>query len=268
MKRPLALALSVLLLCGTAAAAADTAPPNLSSVAVTDTRVKDNDEQFYLVVEASDAGSGIDHITVRFENPENERTYSKVLRPSDYSDGAYRGWLSINYYEPDGVFQLDQVTLMDNAGNRRIYCRREDVTKNNKKVALPSNPTITMQNGFTTLDETPPVLVGLALDDVTAKKNVEITVTAQVTDDLTGVDSVQARFENASGKGILVTLEREGETDLYSGTVKNTSVKEKGEYTLVRVTASDRAGNRERWYRNPAEGKLQLTVSVSFTLLP
>lgn len=268
MKRLAALALSLLLLGGAARAAADTAPPKLSSVAVADTRVKGNEQQFYLMVEASDDQSGIDHITVRFENPENERTCSKVLRPSDFSDGAYRGWLSLSYYEPDGVFRLDQVTLMDTAGNRRIYCRAEDVTKNNRKVALPSDPVITMQNGFSELDETPPVFVSLGTGFENVGKNAEVTVTARVTDGGTGVDSVQARFENASGKGIVVALERVGETDLYSGTVKNTSVREKGQYALVRVTASDRAGNRERWYKYPAEGKLPLKVEATFTLLP
>lgn len=195
----------------------------------------------YVAVQALPGTAGIDHINIQFKNTANDRTVTKILRDRDYADGVYAGWMTMSIYEPEGFFVLDKVIMQDNNGGYLKYCRAEDRKENDKYQTLPVTAGFQIANGVTAADETPPVLGAVVIAPVQAARESEITVTAAIADDFSGVDTAAVRFENENGKAITVNLERKG--DLYTAVIKKSQTKEAGTYRLKRVTVSDNMGN-------------------------
>ena len=100
--------------------------------------------------------------------------------------------------------------LQDNNGGYLKYCRAEDRKENDKYQTLPVTAGFQIMNGVAAADETPPVLGAVVVTPARAARESEITVTAAVADDFSGVDTVAVRFENENGKAVTVNLENEG----------------------------------------------------------
>ncbi|HAN44599.1 MAG TPA: hypothetical protein DCP97_04320, partial [Ruminococcaceae bacterium] len=143
--------------------AQDTAAPILKDIYISDKDEDEKDFKYLINIKAEDDVSGIEHISVRFKNKANGRTASAVLSADDYLNGIYSGWLNISKYEPDGIFELENVGLTDNAQNYQAYCPKQDVTEENHKLALEQSLKITVNSGFSTADKTAPVLKGIKI---------------------------------------------------------------------------------------------------------
>ncbi len=222
--------------------------PGLQSVEVTPDGSEGDHWNYRLRVQVSDNGVGIDHITVRFENPANERTVSKVLKSEDRKNGVFTGTLEVKKSEPSGTFLLDNVGVTDKAKNYQAYCRPADVKEANHKLPLPQAVSFTVNSRVSgAADETAPVLQGVRISPTTTDVGKLIQVDAVVTDDLSGVDSVKLRFESYSGKAVSVDLvHRDG--NRFTGTLKGTKTKTGGTYRLVKVVLKDKAGNSRTYY--------------------
>lgn len=194
-----------------------------------------------VAVQALPGPAGIDHVNIQFKNTANDRTVTKILRDKDFANGVYAGWMTMSIYEPAGFFVLDKVILQDNNGGYLKYCRAEDRKENDKYQTLPVTAGFQIMNGVAAADETPPVLGAVVVTPARAARESEITVTAAVADDFSGVDTVAVRFENENGKAVTVNLEKKG--DLYSAVIKKSQTKEAGTYRLKRVSVSDNMGN-------------------------
>ena len=242
----------------------DTTPPVLHSVAITGTRTIGNNREYQLEVRASDDLSGVEHITMRFHNDQNDRSVTKVLTKDDRWSGVYTGWLQVSLFEPDGTFYLDNVGLMDEAKNYQAYCRPADIKDWNHKLPLPQNISFTLGKGITQADETGPQLVSVGLSCEKLDAGDELTVTAKAKDDLSGVDSIRLQFKNAEGKSINVTLKEKAKG--YEGKVKSFQTKQEGTYRLTRATLTDKAGNRQVYTVSPLGTQLPLPLTASFTI--
>lgn len=260
--------LAIVLMAGAqpALAANDVQGPRLSSVAVTGQTREGNDLKYRIEVRAADNLSGVEHITVQFKNRINDRTVSKVLRATDGVDGVYSGWLTINAYEPDGIFTLYKVTLADRAENYQIYRHKQDIDPDSKAdediLALPNSAAITLENGIARPDEDAPVLLSISAAPGTALAETEIRLTAQVTDEGgSGVDYVKVRFVNQSGHGITVNLDPENGS--FVGTVSEIQTMFAGTYVLDRVMVKDNAGNRAVYL--PGSGVLEQGLQFVIT---
>ena len=210
----------------------------LGAVAAGAMQAEGTDLKVYVAVQALPGPAGIDHVNIQFKNTANDRTVTKILRDKDFANGVYAGWMTMSIYEPAGFFVLDKVILQDNNGGYLKYCRAEDRKENDKYQTLPVTAGFQIMNGVAAADETPPVLGAVV---VTPARESEITVTAAVADDFSGVDTVAVRFENENGKAVTVNLEKKG--DLYSAVIKKSQTKEAGTYRLKRVSVSDNMGN-------------------------
>ena len=194
----------------------------------------------------AEGSAGLDHINVQFINTENDRSITKILRPDDFANGVYADWISMSIYEPAGTYILDKVILQDENGAYVRYCRTEELDENDGYLALPVTAAFQIDNGVTVLDETAPVLGAVSVSPVQAAKESEITVTAAVADDFSGVDSVTVRFENENGKAVSVDLDAAG-GELYTGVIKKSSTDEAGTYRIKKVTVTDHMGNSETY---------------------
>ena len=213
----------------------------LGAVAAGAMQAEGTDLKVYVAVQALSGPAGIDHVNIQFKNTANDRTVTKILRDKDFANGVYAGWMTMSIYEPAGFFVLDKVILQDNNGGYLKYCRAEERKENDKYQTLPVTAGFQIMNGVAAADETPPVLGAVVVTPARAARESEITVTAAVADDFSGVDTVAVRFENENGKAVTVNLEKTG--DLYSAVIKKSQTKEAGTYRLKRVSVSDNMGN-------------------------
>jgi hypothetical protein len=243
----------------------DASPPTLLSVAVTDTRTdEDGNFQYRILIGASDALSGIEHMTARFKNDENGRAVSIILAASDFDGTFYSGWLDVNRYEPAGTFSLDNVGLMDEAGNYQAYCRSENLSEGNHKLALPEPVSLIVNSGVRSADDTAPVLQSVAVTPADAQPGDALRITASAADDVSGVEKIRLKFYDAAGKSLIVTLLPDG--DRFLGTIKSFQTRREGMYVLVSATVTDRAQNQRTYKDIPDESSERLLIKAYFQI--
>ncbi|MEG2174025.1 MAG: hypothetical protein RR135_00890, partial [Oscillospiraceae bacterium] len=242
----------------------DVIPPRLLSVSAARAGELGDSARYLLEVRATDDRMGIDHITVRFRNDENGRFISHIMTAKDRRGDIYFGQLEINRYEPPGTFSLDSVSLTDRADNYQAYCRPEDVTEANRKLALPAQVKLIVPSTQDAADAQAPTLRTISMMTVQAQIGETLTVMAQTDDDLSGVDRAELRFLNAEGKGISVTLVPRG-TQL-EGVLQASQTRQAGMYRLVRARLYDHAGNMRVYAQSPDEKQELLPCEVCFVL--
>ena len=234
--------------------------PKLTDVSVGEGMLnqEDNTWDYTVTVRASGSDAALEHISVQFENPANENTANLVLRAEDLEEeGVYTGTLSISAYAQEGSYRLNKVILQEQDGDRRFYCREEDLPDDpdeNKK-ALPKSVTIKLASGVKTEDKDAPKLDCCALSKAVVQAETAVEFSAQITETGSDVDYVKARFLGDNGRGISVTLKLVDGS--YVGYLSGNQVKHPGTYTLQRIMVKDMAGNRA----------VYTDKSVSFTVI-
>lgn len=248
-KRIPAVCLTLAVICSLTAPslAASVKRPTLTSVSVGD-GVLDREDMVYdyaVTVVAKGSDSEMEHITVQFENESNDNTANLVLRAADKTDeDTYTGTLSISAYAQEGTYQLTKVTLQEEDGDYRYYCRSKDLPDDpgDDKKALPKAISLKLNSGNSKSDETAPVLDACAVTKSRVRKETASELHMQVTETGSGIDYVKARFLGDNGRGISLTLTLvDGE---YVGYLSSSQLKYEGIYTLQRVMLKDKAGNR------------------------
>lgn len=247
-----------------AAGSGDVTPPSLQWVKVLESRQRGNQMEYKIQVAATDVGDGIRHLALRWKSSATGRTISKVLFEGDGTKGVYTGWVAVNRYQPAATFTLENLGLYDRAGNYQAYCAPAEVTPENGKLALPSQPSFRLESSQQLEDTQPPVLEGLTLSHSRATVGTVIAITAQCRDDVSGVDSLSLQYKNREGKSISVSL-REQNGQLF-GAVKSFQARVAGQYTLTRAILTDKAGNRRSYYPSPTERGEPLPFASTFTL--
>ena len=240
--------------------------PALQAVGVGECRQYGDSMEFEIAIQAASRGSRLHHITVRFKNDQNGNTVSKVIRAEDQDfllgPDVYTGWLSVNNWEPEGIFTLDSVVLTDEAGNSQSWCRPRDVT--GTKLALPCTASFAARTGKRTEDTQAPVVTAIAMDPET-DVGVSIPLRVQAADDRSGVDTIRARFENDEGRVIAITL-YEKEDGWFSGSVPGAKLIRWDQFELTRLVVSDTAGNRRTYLKDPGIRGQALPRQVIFTV--
>lgn len=219
-----------------------------------------------VIVKATDRGSQLHHVTVRFKNDQTGRAVSRVIRAEDQEhalgEGVYTGWLEIGDWEPEGRFTLDGVVVTDQAGNAQTYRRPGDTA--GSQLALPNTLSFTAATGVTREDTQAPVVTALEMEGET-EVGFAITLRAKAADDLSGVDTIRARFENDEKRVITVTL-REKEDGWFSGDIPGGKLTRWDQFHLVRLVVTDRAGNQRAYQQQAGLRGEALPQQVSFTV--
>lgn len=245
--------------------------PALKSVTIGDRRREHIDQtvdrtDYEIIVKAEDRGSRLHHITVKFKNDETGKSVSKVIRAEgqEHTLGydVYIGWLTLGSWEQPGTFTLDTVVVTDEAGNSQSYRRPGDCS--GRQLPLPCSASFTAKDGPSQKDIEAPVVSDLEMERVT-KEGLAIPLRVKVSDDLSGVDTVSARFENREGRVITLRLYPK-EDGWYSGTIRGSRIKKWGQYHLVRLTVSDNAGNRRVYQQQAGIRGEALPRQITFTV--
>lgn len=222
---------------------------------------------YQIIVGAKDRGSQLHHITVKFKNQETGGTVSKVIRESDrdrsLGEDLYVGWLTLGSWELPGTFVLDTVVVTDQAGNSQTYRRPGDCS--GRQNPLPCTASFTVKDGPASKDTQAPVVTDLEMADGT-EEGIAIPLRARVSDDLSGVDTVSARFENREGRVITLRLYPR-EDSWYSGTISGNRIKRHSYYQLTRLTVTDNAGNRRVYQQQAGIRGEALPRQIAFSVV-
>lgn len=118
---------------------ADGEAPVLKGATISDTEVNAG-ESLTITIDAEDKDSGIKTFQAYFLNKENNRTII-----SDFSSlqDILTANMIVSKYEPTGIFELERIYIIDNAGNSRVY---ENKPVGGGNEALPNNLSFTVIN--------------------------------------------------------------------------------------------------------------------------
>lgn len=133
-----------------------------------------------------------------------------------------------------------QVQNNDEAGAWTVEVNVSDAAGNNSWYSDPSG--ITINNNYA--DTAAPVIDSVDLSASEVKLGDEITITAALHDEQSGVSSATASLTSPSGYGRSVDLTYNEQSQKWVGTYKISLADEPGEWSLKSLDVTDKAGNR------------------------
>lgn len=232
----------------------DTSPPELIEISLDlhEVDVSDEDRVITVSTRVTDDLSGVKEVNLRFTSLTSGQETGTSLRPEFLegliTDGEYVGLLKFPRFSKAGMWRLEQVTLVDNIGNRKEYDQQELAL-----LGLSASIEVTT----TEEDLTAPELVDLSIestyypDKPDPYTNIEFT--AWATDDLSGVKSVRIYLESPKHRekgrdpwDFLLTFETEG--IFQSGTSWKERREIEGTGRIIKVEIDDNVGNRREYH--------------------
>lgn len=222
----------------------DSTAPNLTSLSIAPAQVDTTSSAGTVTVTSAitDDISGFASGYVEFDSPSgNQIEYGHFeLISGTNLNGTYHAVVTFPMSSEPGTWTITSVSVQDTANNTRYYS-----TSQLQGLGFPT----TVQIVSTQTDVNPPVLNGLAISPAavdTKSNSANITVTAQVSDDATGVTSGWVKFYSPSEKqSALANLQRTSGTNLngtYQAVVTIPAHSEAGTWTIV-GSLQDNASN-------------------------
>ncbi len=202
LARKLVKALSLLALATVAALpalASDTQPPVLTSFTFTPTAVDTatNSATVTVTAQITDNLSGVASSGAEFYSPAGIQRFgcNMSLISGTNLNGTFQCTGTIQAYSEAGTWYVYDVYVEDSAGNQQFY-----YTSDLQSLGFPTNLQVTSNP-----DTIPPVLTNFTFTPTSVNTTygpASITVTAQATDNLSGVQSLGPLFLGPSGGGI------------------------------------------------------------------
>lgn len=239
--------------------------PKLLQVRVNETSVEVGGE-VVIAITATDDVSGVDYVQFEFSNSATGTTMDfSTSIPEDQVivNDTFEFKFSIPLNQEVGQFELTRVILKDKA-ERYSWYGGDDLPIPNKIVLNVANA------GDEDLKK--PELLDVSISDSTVSASEKLTLYLEVSDDVSGVDYVQAVFVNDKNGREISASKSFYDEPLISGTVnldiniKN--LEEAGTFHLDRVALSDSHGRYAYYYtrQNGNFHDLFLPKEISFTV--
>lgn len=226
----------------------DRTPPTLHSLEIIPSTVDTTDGSVSLTatVNVTDDLNGIGYAYIEFVSPDNTKYLGfSSLIPFDGQPDTYTATTTMDQTSESGIWRLSYLDIRDSAGN----ILQLDATG----VATAVGHEVTITNNSTAVrDTTPPVLHSLSIEPSTVDTSngpVTLTVTLNVTDDISGVSLEHANIQLTSPDGILPVLtfgdfvQIEEQPDVYTTTAVLPQYSKFGTWKIDAVNMLDNAGN-------------------------
>jgi hypothetical protein len=166
------------------------------------------------------------------------------------SVGAFTGTFSIPQYAEAGTWTVDYVSVRDNAGNYAYYYGRGtyyDAYENYTWAKYYGDAATFEVTSIT--DNTPPVVSNVRVSPTVVSSGGRVTIYANATDDVSGVYYLTAYARSPSGsKSVSTGMWENTSAGAFMGTFSIPQYTEAGTWTVVDVSAYDRAGNYGSYY--------------------
>jgi len=179
-----------------ASQAADTTPPMLISISVSPTSVdvSGGSSDITVTVHLTDDSSGVASWSTTFVSPSGLQSLTVEASPGlvtgSLTDGTFSGMKTLPQGSEQGAWTASTLTATDVAGN----------TAN---ISLSTFGIFLIQVGPSKEDVTPPNLVSIEVTPTTVDVttgDATVTVTAHLTDDLSGAQEFSGTFQSPSGR--------------------------------------------------------------------
>jgi hypothetical protein len=214
----------------------DSTPPSLKAVWLDKPSMRGGEKNI-VYIRADDDKSGVKTVSGVFQSPAK---FARVGFGCRSDDGT--NW-SCDFNPPAnadcGEWILEQIQLQDNANNMTAI-------RNENPLVAAVHITITAEQ----CDSTPPVLQTLVLDrrSISNAQPSTITVTATVTDDLSGVANVSGNVVGPAAPGqqpprIYFSLSSSGDPQTWTGKLVMPQMVAKGPWVIGGVQILDKANN-------------------------
>jgi hypothetical protein len=242
--------------------ASDTSPPELVSFDFTPKTVNVSSSSQTITVTAriTDDLSGLRSLELYFYSPSGNQSvyvgFGDSRRISGTAnDGVYQSTMTIPAFSEAGSWEVQSIYLSDRVGNSTNYWRDEVLAF----MAARDFPSQFAVNSSAS-DTSPPELVSFDFTPKTVNVSSSpqtITVTARITDDLSGLNSLSAYFYSPSGNQYVYVrfsdsqrISGTANDGVYQGTMTIPVFSEAGSWEVQDIYLSDRVGNSIDYWRD------------------
>ncbi|WP_207752984.1 Ig-like domain-containing protein [Clostridium yunnanense] len=187
----------------------DVTPPVVSKISV-DRKTGTNNENITVTLDASDDISGIQSIYVYYDAPAGNAVKRAELEKG--LDGKYRGSVDINKNDAVGIWKVSFISLEDNTWNSTDIFNSEVYESPGTDGILQDLSAGDFEVVGTASDITPPVLNNISVDKKAGVSGEKIIITADASDDISGIQSIELNYEAPKGNSIKhVELKRDND---------------------------------------------------------
>ena len=227
----------------------DTQPPVLVSFTFSPTSINTTTSSATVNVTAqvTDNLSGVAVVSPYFVSPSGSHSVSAPMSLSSGSDlnGTWTGTATFPAYGEAGTWTVNNVYVGDHVGNYEYY-----YTSQLQALGFPTQLIVTSNE-----DTQSPMLTSFTFSPTsinTTTSSATVNVTAQVTDNLSGVAVVSPYFVSPSGShSVSAPMSLSSGSDLngtWTGTATFPAYGEAGTWTVNNVYVGDHVGNYEYYY--------------------
>jgi LPXTG-motif cell wall-anchored protein len=192
--------------------------------------------------------TGVKNVSVRYANTSYSGSKEISLNYNS-TTRKYEGTFNVEKSDSDGYWKVGIISVNDNQDNNYLF-HNKGYNEINKEYPIEfrdlNNFTIKVYG--TSLDVTPPTINSFTVSAKEAKGGDKVKISADVTDDLTGIKSVGLYynypnhiFGKGSGKSIL--LNYNSTSKKYEGTFNVSQEDAEGEWEISTIVATDNQGN-------------------------
>jgi anti-sigma28 factor (negative regulator of flagellin synthesis) len=244
----------------------DEAPPSLVGLSISPSSVNVMSESKSVNVGAhiTDDKSGVASASITFESPNGKQTTARAAFTKVSGteiDGMWEATVTFEQFIQSGTWKVKSVHLEDNVGNKADL----------GAVLLEGKGLPTTVQVESNEDTAPPALATLSFAPTPVNvesTNQTMTVTAEITDNLSGFASGSVVFESPSGKVItnvasFLKVSGTATKGIYEAKVAFKRFIQKGTWKVSNVNLVDKVGNEVNLSASQLEGKaLPATVNV------
>ncbi|WLR49068.1 S-layer homology domain-containing protein [Halobacillus litoralis] len=228
----------------------DKQPPKLDNLQVTPLDVTKRDI-VKISAEVSDNLSGVDRVSIKYEAPEGTATKYVTLR-LNAETGKYEGSLEIGDYDVAGAWKIDYLYVKDAQDNYYYYYNSYGGAEYKRETSeyIDLSPYNIVVSG-TEEDKQPPKLDNLQVTPTNVKRGEVVKFSAQVSDNLSGVDRVSIKYEAPEGTATkYVTLRLNAETGKYEGSLEIGDYDVAGAWKIDYLYVKDAQDNYYYYYNS------------------
>ncbi|MEH7415022.1 hypothetical protein V7266_07010 [Neobacillus drentensis] len=238
----------------------DTTAPTLNSLDISPNNAKAGDTVL-ISATITDDQSGVGWVTVAIEPPSGRDKH--VTLTYNPGTGKYEGSYNIGQYGEAGTWKLANIDMGDNRQNEFTYYNTDVYKWAPEKDQYFERKDMSEYNFIvtgTTSDVRAPQLNSLDVSPKSAKVGDTVLVSANVTDNLSGVNSVGVDFISSNGMAEHIDLSYHSSTGKYEGRISIGQYNAPGIWKLAKVSLIDNQQNAFTYYntvvynRGPAYG--------------
>jgi len=229
----------------------DVDAPVLKSVTIEQKEVRAGRDLLLFSATCEDDRSGPIEAEAVWSSPTERQSIRVTMVMTNGQTGNFRGAVTIPEWYEGGEWTLMKITLKDNAGNQGHRFFATDPALKGKTIRVIPEPS--------KVDLTPPDLLAVQFSKYEVKAGQPVTVTALVSDTLSGIESVSLLFMSESGvdsqkvdlKNTFVPLNRPSkipEPNIWTGTLTVKPGNEMGNWKIARFGISDNARNFRTYF--------------------